>query len=304
MLKAVRPHSQGEASQLVEEGGDLALLGMDEEIYHARPEISASGMKVLLRSPKAFLHSKSVPAKPKAAFDVGHAVHTRVLGVGMPVVMIPPDKLSKDGGIRSNDAKDWVEKARRDGNTPLKPADYDLVVRGSDAVLTHPKAGPLLKAGGVSEVSLFGTDPETGIRIRSRLDRLSGLSCLDVKTTPSLATRKLQMVVDDFGYDLQAEVYRFMLELLTGHVADPMTLIFMEKEPPYDVRPVRLDQDEWIEGGWQKFRKALELFARCVESGVWPGVDDEEGPIASLVPPPWYASRVHAGELEVMEEED
>lgn len=301
LLGAVRPQSPGECAQLVEEGGSLALLGMPEEVYHARPEISASGMKVLLRSPKAFRAIGEEPERKRSQFALGTAVHTRVLGTGLPVVEIPDHLLSGEyRSVSSKAAKEWVANAEREGQVPLKPKDYLLTVKASDAILMHPKARPLLEQGGVSEVSMFATDPDSGVRLRGRSDRIAGLSILDVKTTTSLATRKLQMTVDDFSYDLSMETYRYLFELITGQVADPAVLIFVEKDPPYDVRVVRLEEDEWSEGGWQKLRRALDVFARCTAEGVWPGVD-EEGPVEGLPAPGWYATRVRAGELEAVE---
>jgi hypothetical protein len=288
----VRPRSVGEAGQLADSGEAVAMLGVPEEWYHGRPEVSSSRLKVMLRSPKAFRAALAAPRVEKAEFDVGHAVHARVLGVGAPVALIPEEVLASNGALSTKAAKEWVEAARAEGKVPLKQREYDLVVRGSDAVLMHPKARQILEPEGFSEVSLFGADPEFGVSLRGRVDRLSGLQLADVKTTPSLAVQKLRSVVDDYGYDLQSEMYRFLFELVFGEVPEPTVLIFMEKEAPYDVRVVRLGED-WIEGGWHKFREALRRFAECSASGVWPGVD-EVGEIEELVPAPWYSARVAA----------
>jgi hypothetical protein len=161
-------------------------------------------------------------------------------------------------------------------------------VRQSDAVLLHPKARAVLEVGGEREVSMFATDPDTGVRLRGRADLVPPI--VDVKTTTDLRLHKLSAVVDGFGYDLQAEMYRFLYELITGEVAEPVTLIFTEKDPPYDVRVVTLG-DDWIEGGWRKVREGIELFDRCSVSRLWPGVD-EDGPVEELPAPSWYSARV------------
>jgi hypothetical protein len=297
----VTAHVPGEASLAADSGRDVFVIGMTDEAYHARDELSASGMKVLMRSPKAFQHARSTPAKPKAEFDIGHAVHARVLGVGMPVVKIPSDILASNGAASTTKAKEFIARARSNGQVPLKADTYDLVVRGSDAVLMHPKARPLFEAPGrVSEVSGFATDPDTGVRLRMRADWIAGLQIGDLKTTTDLSTRKLMAVVDGFGYDLSAEAYRFMFELITGSVAEPMVLAFMEKEAPYDVRVVRLG-DDWVEGGWLKLRAALDRYVACVESHSWPGVD-EVGPVEDLPAPGWYTARTARAELDAIQE--
>lgn len=266
------------------------LVGFPEDQYFAASALSASQMKHLLVSPKHFRAALQAPREDKTEFDIGHAVHARILGVGMPVVEIPRKLLSADGGIRSKDAKSWVAEARAAGKIPLKAHVYQLVVRASDAVLMHPKCRPLLEAEGDSEVSMFASDPATHTRIRGRADRvMRDGTILDVKSLREISRRALRRVIDGFSYDLSMENYRFLFELCTGDVPPASILIAVEKEPPYDVQPVVLGQG-WQDGGWRKLRTAIELFARCTESGVWPGLDDDEGPILELDPPGWYVS--------------
>lgn len=286
-------HSAGDASSLADQDGSRFIAGMPEELYHARPEISASGLKVLRRSPKAFQHSRTVRVE-KVEFDVGHAVHSRVLGVGLPIARIPAEILSGPHmAIQSQKAKDYVSEARAAGKVPLKPATYEHVVRASDAVLRHPKAGPLMEAtaAGLSEVSMFAQWPgaDASVRVRGRADRVHDLDIIDLKTTTDLSTLKLQRAVVDFGYDVSAEMYRLLFELVTGQVANPMTLVFTEKEPPYDVRVVVLE-DEWIDFGWGRLREAMDRYADCVTSGVWPGIDDDPAAPSGLPVPGWVAA--------------
>jgi len=275
------------------------VQGMDEDEYHAHPALSASGMKVLLRSPKHFRLARTVN-KPKPEFDVGHAAHARVLGVGLPIAEIPAGLLSTDGGIRSNAAKDFVAEARAAGKTPLKPAVYADVVRMSDAVLTNAKARSLLEVDGFTEVSLFAEDPATGVHLRGRIDRLAGSTLIDLKTTTDVRPRKLVTAVVDNNYDLSAETYRYLIELVLGEKPSPMHLIFVEKTPPYEVRVVRLADPAWQVGGEVKMRSAIDLFAWCMERGEWPGDDEDGGPIQDLPAPAWYARQMDALEEDVL----
>ncbi len=266
------------------------LLGMPEEEYHSHPALSASGMKNLLRSPKHFRAARALN-KAKAEFDTGHAVHAKVLGVGAPIVEIPSRLLSADGGIRSNDAKEWVENARSAGEVPLKPVVYASVMRAVEAILANPKARALLEVPGWTEASLFGEDPLTGVKQRGRIDRLAD-QLVDLKTTTDVRKQKLRSAISDFHYDLSAAVYRALVEIVLGADPGPMHLIFAEKEPPHEVAVVVLSHPDWVEGGRRKMRAALDLYARCVEFGHWPGADDDEGPITELEPPAWYLPAV------------
>lgn len=273
-------------------------MAMPEDEYHAHPALSASGMKVLLRSPKHFRLARTEQQEPKTVFDIGHAVHTRVLGTGLPIVEIPARLLSGvNMAIQSNDAKDWVAKARTDGKVPLKPADYLKVIKGSDAVLTNDKAKRVLEAAPYREVSLFAKDEATGVQQRGRIDALGDLLG-DVKTIEDASTRKVTTAVVDLGYDVSAAVYRELVRLVLGYDPGPMHLIFVEKKPPYDVRVVRLA------GGWEvtgeaKMRAALDLFAWCSEQGVWPGDDEDGGEIRDLPVPVWYERQLNTLEEEL-----
>lgn len=273
-----------------EDEGRTLVEGMPEEEYHAHPALSASGMKQLLRSPLHYQQSRAVRIE-KPAFDVGHAAHGVVLGVGAPIEQIDQKLLSADGGIRSNAAKADVDRIRAEGKIPLKPETYLKVRAMADSILANPKARALLEMDGYTEVSLFAIDPETGVPLRGRLDRLAGSRCLDVKTTPDVRQHKLRAVISDFGYDVQGEVYRLLVQLVLDVDPDPVQLIFVEKEAPYEVRVVQLGEG-WQAGGFARMRRAIEVFASCVEFGIWPGDDYEDGPVTEIEPPAYYLQDV------------
>lgn len=264
--------------------------GLDEEEYHSHPALSASGMKVLLRSPKQFQRARAVRVH-RTEFDVGHAVHALVLGVGLPVVEIPDDLLGANGAVSTKAAKDFVADVRSRGEVPLKAEVISEVRRAADAVLSNAKAKSLLERPGHTEVSLFAEDPWTGVALRGRLDRLADVP-IDLKTTLDVRTEKVTRAVMDYGYDLQASVYRTLVQLVTGEDPGPMHLIFVEKEPPYEVRVVALSHPDWHETGLRKMRTAIDLFAWCQEQNAWPGDDEDGGPIQELEVPSWYLGSV------------
>ena len=272
--------------------GEVALIeGMPEEEYHAHPALSASGMKLLLRSPLHFKHAQTHREKKKA-WDVGTAIHTRVFGVGQECEVIPDELLSGPyRSISSNAAKAHRDDIEDRGLICVKQDDYDQIVGAADAVLSHPEASALLALDGYSEVSLFALDPETGVPLRGRLDRLAGGLILDLKTTTDVRPDKLRKVIQEFGYDVSAEVYRLLVRLVLGIEPEPMTLIFVEKEAPFEVRVVRLGPG-FQETGRARMREAIELFQSCVEFDVWPGADGAEGSALELEPTGWFLADV------------
>ncbi|MFF7681504.1 PD-(D/E)XK nuclease-like domain-containing protein [Microbacterium sp. NPDC007973] len=270
--------------------GTTLVEGMPEEDYHAHPALSASGMKQILRSPKHYMQSRNERVE-KPAFDVGHAAHALVLGVGQPIVEVPDEMLASNGALSTTRAKEFVAEARANGQVPLK-RDTFLRVRGmADAVLANAKARAILERPRYTEVSLFALDPETGVPLRGRLDVLTGALVADVKTTPDVREHKLRSVIQDFGYDVQGEVYRLLVQLVLDIDAEPVQLIFVEKDAPHEVRVVKLGEG-WQAGGFARMRRAIEVFQSCVEFGVWPGADDEEGEASEIEPPAYYLADV------------
>jgi hypothetical protein len=279
---------------------DGLVLGMPDEEYHGGQELSHTGMKHLERSPKHYREYLAHRVE-KPAFDFGTAVHAKVLGVGTDIVQIPEDMLASNGAASTKAAKEFIEQARADGLVPLKRDVVERVTNTANAVLANPKAASLFALSGDSEVSGFTTDPGCGVRLRIRVDRLattrSGrLLPIDLKTTTDVRRHKLRYVIEDLAYDIQAATYRHVLELLTGEEPAPMQLVFVESEPPHEVRVVQLAHHDWIDGGNAKMRRAIETYARCLRTGTWPGDDDAPGEIEAIIPRPFYLADIEAEE--------
>lgn len=277
------------------------ILGMKEADYFSHSALSASQMKLILHSPK---HFQQAPREEKRVYEMGHAIHSRIFGIGQEPVQIPEELLTvrSDGVVvvATQKAKEWRDKAKADGKVPLKPDEYRKVIAASDSVLRHPKAGALLAKAGDSEVSMFGTDPETGIRLRGRIDRVTeDGEILDLKWLRDISERAIMRDVDGYSYDLSMEHYRFLYELVKQQVPPPAVLICVEKEPPYDVRVVRLPEG-WQDSGWRKMRRAIRTYAECMASGAWPGVDDGDDEIRDLPVPSWVATANEMAELELV----
>lgn len=274
---------------------------LDEATYHAHPALSYSTGKHYLRSPAHYLHALH-NRKERKEFDFGHAVHGLVLGTGMGVVAIPESLLASNGAVSTTAAKEFVAATRADGNVPLKIEVYEKVRACAGAVLMNTEARELLEVDGQPEVSLFATDPETGVEIRGRVDYLPAAVGLertkpiDLKTTINATPRKIVRAIVDFDYDLQAAMYRHLVHLTRGDEMGPLVHIYVETEAPYGVQVVPLVDEGWIRGGDLKLRTVLELHAECVESGTWPAYDDGQ---LILAPPIWYLTDLDLYDMEV-----
>jgi len=275
---------------------ESVVRGLDENEYHAAPGLSATGMKWLLRSPKHYRQQIDQRVE-KAAFDLGHAVHGKVLGVGLDVVVIPDDILASNGAASTKEAKSFIADARANGLVPVKADVLAQVDAIAEAVLANPKARTLLGLDGDTELSIFADDPDTGVPLRGRLDRLAELSSgrlvnIDLKTTTDVRRHKIVRTIEDFGYDIQSETYKHLLRLALDADVAPTHLIFVETDPPHEVRVVQLAHEDWIDGGQRKMRRAISIYARCTATGLWPGDDDTPGSAEAITPRSFYLSDI------------
>lgn len=256
---------------------------MPEKEYHSHPALSSTQARQLLDSPARYHYAKSHPQGPKTAFDLGTAVHSKVLGTGAPLAIIPADILATNGAVSTAAAKAFVAEARASGKTPVKQDVADEVNEMTEAVLAHRIARALFEQDGHAEASMFATDPVTGVEMRARFDFLAKV-CVDLKTTGKEASASgFAKSVANFGYDVQEGHYKDTLELLTGERRN-FVFVVVETTAPYLVGVHQLDRD-FREMGEVKARRARELFAECTASGVWPGYPQEINPIA----PPMYS---------------
>src|SRR5690606_22393044 len=158
------------------------VLDYPEAEYHARPELSSTQARTLLDSPARY-HYALTHREEKTAYDFGHAAHAKILGVGSPVIEYPAEHLTPSGNISTKAATvAWASEQRAASLVPVAPGEVKAVDIMAEAALAHPEARRLLELDGHSEVSVFATCPETDVRCRARIDRLSDEYAVDLKT--------------------------------------------------------------------------------------------------------------------------
>lgn len=248
-------------------------LGEDE--YFSHPALSCSGAKKLLppSCPALFRHEQLHGRPSKASFDLGHAAHKAVLGVGAPLQLVEADDW------RTKAAKEQRETAYATGAIPLLTREWDQLQQMAAVLRTHPIAAELFDPErGRPEQSLFRIDPETGVELRARLDWLpvaeNGRMVLaDYKTARSAEPGAFARAAASFGYHQQAAFYMDMVTALG--LAEEVGFVFIVQETtaPYLVSVIELDA-EAVMVGRLKNRQAIDLYAKCAADDVWPGYTD------------------------------
>lgn len=269
---------------------------MPEDVYHAPwtvpselgGSLSNSGAKTLLgRTPAHFQWERQHGRPPKKAYDVGHAAHSKVLGIGQPIKVI-------DGNRNANAVKAEIAEAEAAGFLVLKSDENGQVEAMAEAVLAHNTARRLFEAEAVREQSMFWQDPATGVYLRcrpdSRVQLRSGRRVLvDLKTTVNADPDDFGKTADNHGYVQQHPFYLAGAQT-HGLVDEESSFLFVlvEKEPPYLVSVCELD-DEAVLIGRQRNRRAIDLFAQCSEDNHWPGYP----PSVVSVSLPYWTVRNH-----------
>ncbi|MEU0078629.1 PD-(D/E)XK nuclease-like domain-containing protein [Micromonospora tulbaghiae] len=246
------------------------VYDMTEEEYHAHPALSSSGARKLLppSCPAIFHYERENGAGHKREFDLGHAAHRLVLGVGSELHVVDADNYRTDKAKADRDA------AYARGEIPLLPHEFDTVQAMAAKLREHPRAGEVFAEGGVAEQSLFWTDPETGVQCRARMDYFTN-RIVDYKTTTNVSLDHIRKSVDSWGYYCQEDWYRTAaVELGLIEPDAPFLFVFQSKTAPYLVTVVELDEID-VRIGRDRNRLAREIFRDCTESGVWPTYSDD-----------------------------
>jgi hypothetical protein len=266
----------------------------DAEYHSDRRALSQSGAKLLLppSAPAHFRYAMDHPPKTKPHYDMGHAVHTLVLGAGPQIDIIAADDW------RTKAAQTQRKAAHAAGHVPLLTHEYAEAYAMRDAVLSHPIAGRLFDpATGDPERSLYWQDDETGTPLRGRVDWLrhavGGMptTIVDLKTTKNANPKAFGKTAADFAYHRQQFTYRWGARELLG-VEVGFVFVLVETEPPYLVSTPELD-DEAEAIGAREMRQAIDIYAECMETGDWPGYSTE---IEQVSLPRWYTRQFEVNE--------
>ncbi|PIJ36757.1 hypothetical protein BMW24_003585 [Mycobacterium heckeshornense] len=246
-----------------------------------RATLSVSGAKLLLSSPAKYRWQLDNPPEHKPYFDVGSAVHKLILGEGPDIECVDAEDW------RGKHARERRDKAHEQGRIPLLAADYHAAVDMMDAVKLHHRLAPQLFEDGRAEISLYATDPATGVRLRARPDwmtqRDGRLWLVDLKTCANADPRDFGRTAHNLGYHLQMAWYVTVARLLELDPAPVFVFVLVEKEPPYLVSVVELDGEAFALG-CRQMRRAIDTYVVCSEWDEWPGYGDGIEPVSL---PPW-----------------
>lgn len=252
---------------------------LPEADYHRDlTTLSSTGARILAtRTPAEFRHEQQNGRPPKREFDFGHLVHRIILGAGADIVTIDA------ADWRTKAAKEQRDQAYAEGKTPVLEKDHRRAERVVEAFRDHPTAAGLI-TNGTPEVSVYWSDAWSGVACRGRIDWLRPDVAVDVKTTATSSPAAFAKSVAEYGYHQQAAWYLDGLHAC-GWEGRDFVFVVVSTTPPFLPFVVRLD-DAAITRGRELNAKALERYAECQLTGLWPGHGDT---IHTISLPAWAA---------------
>lgn len=208
---------------------------------------------------------RQTPRPDSDTFALGRAIHTAVL----QPARLPLDYVCWVNGQRRG--KKWEEyKGAADaaGLTILTADQLEYAIGCGVAVRGNKDAMALLEGGEV-EIERVWVDEPTGLRIKGRVDCISGEGLIELKTSRNAADpRMFSRDVAKWHYHGQLALYRDGFE--PGAQALPCHIIAVEPTPPHDVAVYSV-MTTALDEGWRLCRRLLDQLAECLESDEWPG---------------------------------
>lgn len=249
--------------------GRGVIPNMPEAEYHAHPALSSTGARLLLDAPVKFKYRQDHPQPAKAAFDLGSAAHTKVLGIGANTVVYPDEHLTAGGNVSTKAATvEWARQQRADGLIPITEADARRVDAMAEAVLADPDARAVLEGIAGREVSII-TEVD-GVPMRARFDIYDGAHGADLKTARDSSPNGFNRAVGSHGYHVQQRWYEEAHLAATGRELEWFKFIVVDVAPPHVVGVYDLDF-MWRENAIGKTARARVTYRECLARDVWPG---------------------------------
>lgn len=283
-------------------GGKITVPGIYRRVSLARyheadicdgPSLSSTGMRTITWESEAD-YWDTAPLNPRRAeidedkkrhFVIGRALHHIALGEPFFTKLFverPETVGGKAYHWANKDWKRWIAEQRAIGKTILLPQEVDNL-RGMMLSLARY---PLIRQGiinGKIERSLFWKDKATGLWLKSRPDCIPTDSddVCDVKVTTSVKIEELQKTIDKWHYYQQGALIAEGWRKVFGREMNSFSLVFVQHKRPYSVFIIEIEKED-LERGHALNEQAVDRFAKCLKTGIWPGPGGFQRDIQSL----------------------
>lgn len=228
------------------------------EDYHSDKEyISASSIKYAKKSMRQYHHYRNAPQERKSHFDMGNAFELALLDhfngtedfIHKVAVLNESQRPQPDKDYRTKENAVWKADFFTDNESKyvISESDYESI----QAMIENCKADETvcaLLSNTDYQTSLYWTDEQTGVKIKTRPDvvKVNRPVIVDIKTTKDANPKMFAKDCANFEYPIQA-IVQIRGAIQTGlfdHV-DKYYWIVVENCAPYDVVIYEFDKQYW-----------------------------------------------------------
>lgn len=273
--------------------GRIVAENVNPEIYHRDAAPRGSKEHVMGRSSLMdFLHCphrwvKGWKSKGSESTEWGDLIDTKLLSPQRFAerFAIKPETYPADGGQKpwsgnSTWCKQWAaDHADKQLVKSELNKDADEAVK---SLLEDPEAGEFIRCS-KKQVMVVAEyeDPETKVVVPVKIlvDMVPdeahvkfGDSLGDLKTSVDAHPWPWGRAVKSYHYDAQAAFYLWVWESARPQERKYFRHVIQENEPPYEPGK-RIVGESFIERGQSVIVEALEQYARCLATNVWPGYE-------------------------------
>lgn len=255
--------------------------GMPAEVYHnTEGFISSTGLALVMKSPRHYERRQPLTSD---AVRMGSIFHAMILepDVFKKDYVLLPDVHDKRLAVYKEAVKAYGEERIIIGRDLLKMQEMEK------SLMDNPNTRELIEAKGYTELSLFTTDPVSGLRVRCRYDKLivdgDTLIPVDLKTARDASPDGFSKAIHDRLYQLQAALYTDAPMWETGIHAQTLRHVVVENEEPFCSMRYKLDSIS-LHLGRLDYRQALTTYHECLKTGIFPGYPQQSGDTIIALP--------------------
>lgn len=218
-----------------------------------------------------------------AAMDEGQLIDLLVFGTPGGYEVVDAEN------YRTKAAQQARDEIRARGLTPVLPHELAAALEAATAIRIRLELAGVDLLTGKQQVPIYWVeeaDDGTQVQCRGLLDQLSGLTIRDLKKARSAAPRDIGRHCEKYGYDIQVAAYMSGLsKCIDGSVGRiGFEWVFVEASVPHAVTRA-VPAGSMLELGRGRWRRAVNIWARCMNSGMWPGY--EENGVFRVEASPW-----------------
>lgn len=273
-------------------------LSIDD--YHNNKDyISASSIKEARKSMKHYNYYRNAQKEPtfKPHFDFGNAFELLLLDFFQGtkefddkcIVFDESKRPEQDKGITSKINQEWKQSILNSGKYVIMPKDVEVLNEMLYSCQSDEIIRKLLKNTD-KQVSLFWTDEESGLQLKTRPDvnKSKANVLIDIKTCDSADPKDFARSVAKFDYPIQAAIQ------MRGAIAsglmpqvDKYYWLAVEKKAPYCAQIFEFDMMDW-EGADFMVQHTLNKIAKGGDKGYSEQSYNEFGVITLQLPKYYY----------------